>query len=60
MTEQTKEQAEKMAEMYEREAQSLINQYGTGVRPSWVSTDLAIANDRAAKYRKLADSIKED
>ena len=60
MTEQTKEQAEKIAEMYEREAQSLINQYGTGVRPSWVSTDLARAEGRAMEYRKLADSIKED
>ena len=60
MTEQTKEQAEKIAKMYEREAQSLINQYGTGVRPSWVSTDLARADGQAMKYRKLADSIKED
>ena len=60
MTEKTKEQAENLAEMYEREVQSLINQYGTGVRPSWVSTDFAIANDRATKYRNLADSIKED
>lgn len=51
--------AEKMAEHYEDEALGLIDQYGTGVRPGWVSTDLAIAQERAASYRKLVAEIKE-
>jgi hypothetical protein len=51
--------AEQMAEHYEGEAQCLIDQYGTGVRPGWVSTDLAIAQKRAASYRKLVAEIKE-
>lgn len=57
---ETRDHAISMAEHYEREAQSLTDQYGTGVRPSWVSTDLAIANQRAAGYRKLADSLQGD
>lgn len=55
----TKETAIRLAERYEREVQSLIDKYGSGVRQSWVSTDIAIAQDRARRYRELADSIKE-
>lgn len=51
--------AEKMAEHYEEAAKRLIAQYGTGVRPGWVSTDLAIAQERAASYRKLVSEIGE-
>lgn len=53
----TKATALSMAEHYEKEAQSLIDQYGTGVRPSWVSCDLSIAQHNAARYRKLADDL---
>lgn len=54
----TRETALSMAEHYEKEAQRLIDQYGTGVRPSWVSCDLGIAQHNAARYRKLADDLK--
>ena len=36
----------------ERQIQSLINQHGTGVRPSWVSTDLAIYSQQMQEYTK--------
>jgi len=36
----------------ERQINSLINQYGRGVRPSWVSTDLAIYNQQMQEYAK--------
>ncbi len=36
----------------ERQINSLINQYGTGVRPSWVSTDLAIYSQQMQDYTK--------
>jgi len=36
----------------ERQIQSLINQYGQGVRPSWVSTDLAIYSQQMQDYTK--------
>ena len=36
----------------ERQIQSLINQYGQGVRPSWVSTDLAIYSQQMQEYAK--------
>ena len=36
----------------ERQINSLINQYGQGVRPSWVSTDLAIYSQQMQDYTK--------
>ena len=36
----------------ERQIQSLINQHGTGVRSSWVSTDLAIYTQQLQEYTK--------
>lgn len=44
---------------YEREQTDLKHQYGTGVRPSWVSTDLAIAAQRAAEIRNHIIQIEE-
>lgn len=42
----------------ERDNDSLIARYGTGVRPSWISTDIAINNMNIAKYKKmLADEL---
>lgn len=42
----------------ERDNDSLIKQYGTGVRPSWVSTDIVMNLDRIEKYKKmLADEL---
>lgn len=37
----------------ERDNDSLIARYGTGVRPSWVSVDLALNQERIEKYRKM-------
>lgn len=36
----------------ERQINRLINQYGKGVRPSWVSTDLAIYTQQMQEYAK--------
>jgi hypothetical protein len=36
----------------ERQINRLINQYGQGVRPSWVSTDLAIYSQQMQEYAK--------
>ena len=42
----------------ERDNENLTERYGTGVRPSWVSTDIAINNMHIAKYSKmLADEL---
>jgi hypothetical protein len=42
------------AAAYERDAANLEAQYGSGVRPSWVSTDISIARERARQYREAA------
>ena len=54
----TKATALSTAFFYEKEAQRLIDQYGTGVRPSWVSCALGIAQHHATLYRKLADDLE--
>jgi hypothetical protein len=43
-----------MMRRYKREIDSLKERYGTGVRPSWVSTDLALAWDAYQSYERVA------
>lgn len=52
-----------MIARYQREADGLIARYGYGVRPSFVSADLADAYDRVARYKaELAelDALEDD
>lgn len=47
---------ERMIGYYSRKYDDIINQYGTGVRPSWVSGDLAELSQSMMTYRaELAD-----
>jgi len=55
----TRQQALDMAAHYDKEVQGLIDRYGTGVRPSFVSADIAMAQASANRYRQLADDLKE-
>jgi hypothetical protein len=41
-----------MIRQYERINDDLIARYGTGVRPSWVSEDLAITGHHIMRYKK--------
>lgn len=36
-----------------RDTQRLLDTYGSGVRPAWVSTDIALNNRQIAQYRRL-------
>jgi hypothetical protein len=54
----TAEQYRKMAQGKRDEAQRLIDQYGQGVRPSWVSTDLALAYEAARRYDNTATTLE--
>lgn len=58
-TQSSRTEAIRMAELYDGMAEGLIEEYGTGVRPAWVSTEISIAKDQAAKYWARADSAKE-
>ena len=49
---------EKAAATYERKADDLIAQYGTGSRPSWVSGEVGIAMALAAQYRVRAEEMR--
>ena len=41
-----------------QQADDLIERYGTGVRPSWVSTDLAIYWHRAEQAQLQIDELE--
>jgi len=43
-----------------REIDGLIRDYGHGVRPSWVSTDLALAWDAIARMERAIEEIKQE
>ncbi len=47
---------------YERQYDDLIRQYGTGVRPGWVSTDLAILRQQIenAKAEKADENQSKE
>ena len=45
-----------MIQFHERNCDDLIARYGHGVRPSWVSEDLALAGHQIRQYKqKLAE-----
>jgi len=44
----------------QREIDGLIRDYGHGVRPSWVSTDLALAWDAIARMERAIEEIKQE
>lgn len=54
----TAEAARKLSDQYREEIKNLEKEYGTGVRPSWVSTDVAIARQRSKYYAVLARDIE--
>ena len=43
-----------------REIDGLLRDYGHGSRPSWVSTDLALARDAIARMEQAIKEIMED
>ena len=51
------------AASYERRIRAVLDRYGTGVRPSWISTDLAIWGHYAKAARAdmvpLQDQLKK-
>ncbi len=43
-----------------REIDGLLRDYGDGVRPSWVSTDLALARDAIARMERAIEEIMQE
>jgi hypothetical protein len=56
----TLEEAKNMYQMYKQRYDDIIKRYGTGVRPSWVSTDLAIEGERMRHYAKLVEELESN
>jgi hypothetical protein len=47
-----------MAELEDKAAQELIDRYGTGIRPSWVSSEVALHFDRSTRYYAAAEELE--
>ena len=54
------EEAKSMMHSYQQDIKNLKERYGTGVRPSWVSTDIAIAADNVRKFMELIETMEQD
>jgi hypothetical protein len=52
--------AKEMAEYHETSRQRTIASYGTGVRPSWVSEDLAMSEYRRDQYLDDAKTLEAE
>jgi len=44
----------------QREIDGLIRDYGHGVRPSWVSADLALAREAISRMEQAIKDVMED
>ena len=47
-----------MIQFHEKSCDDLIARYGTGVRPSWVSEDLALAGHQIRQYKKKLEELE--
>lgn len=54
----TPETLREMAEKTRQDAQNLIDQYGRGVRPNWISAELSVLYDAARRYDLMATQIE--
>ncbi|MCF6432647.1 hypothetical protein [Leisingera sp. MMG026] len=59
MIEPTPETLEELAASCDQEVKALLARYGTGIRPGWVSGDIATKQNRAALYRVEAAQLRK-
>lgn len=56
----TLEEAKSMYQMYNKQYDDIEKRYGTGVRPSWVSTDLAILGEKIRYCKNVIEKLEQD
>ena len=54
-----RDNAQSRVNYHQRKVKELIRQYGTGVRPSWVSTDLAIEQNNVTQWVKELNRLEQ-
>jgi len=47
-----------MIQFHEKSCSDLLQRYGTGVRPSWVSEDLALAGHQIRLYKQRLSELE--
>ncbi|WFG40872.1 hypothetical protein ParaKuw1_00039 [Paracoccus phage ParKuw1] len=58
--EMTVEHCEAMADYYQKQIDTTLARYGSGVRPSWVSADIGIDQMHRDHYRNLAKRLRQE
>ena len=56
-TEEKRQLAERMIAVFSRKNTGLINRYGTGVRPSWLSAEIAMNDQQVEYYKKIIKNL---
>ena len=54
-----RDNAQERVNYHQRKVNELIRQYGTGVRPSWVSTDLSIEQNNVTQWVKELNRLEQ-
>ena len=56
----TLEEAKNLYSMYDKQYDDLVNKYGLGVRPSWVSSDLDRLGANIRYYKKEIERLSNE
>ena len=57
-TEEKRQLAERMIAIFNSKNTGLINRYGSGVRPSWLSAEIAMNDQQVEYYKKIIKSLE--
>lgn len=56
-TEEKRQLAERMILIFEGKNTAILNRYGTGVRPSWLSAEIAMNDQQVEYYKKIIENL---
>ncbi len=55
--EEQRQLAERMMIIFEGKNTAILNRYGTGVRPSWLSAEIAMNDQQVEYYKKIIENL---
>lgn len=55
--EEQRQLAERMILIFEGKNTAILNRYGTGVRPSWLSAEIAMNDQQVEYYKKIIENL---
>lgn len=55
--EEQRQLAERMMIIFKGKNTAILNRYGTGVRPSWLSAEIAMNDQQVEYYKKIIQNL---